>query len=253
MILKYRVYLSLTIILTMSFILSCTSYLDSPLVVYKSPEFRPEHFKNSQIAVLPPATGNAAYENTALIVLEGLLEKDYKTFKLIHPEQTLKFIRENNLGDKLKKVYALYGDAEDNVLFASAIGKSLNAEYTLYSTLTNVVFTGERVIDTELMTRYNREYNAVEDITNIRARYFRRTSISGYIKIVRNDTNKVVWAVENFTHVLEKVSGYRSVPWDDAMLAAYGERYFERMPRFRDFPSISRALYRFYDKILSRW
>ncbi len=163
MISKYRVYLSLTIILTMSFILSCTSYLDSPLVVYKSPEFRPEHFKNSQIAVLPPATGNAAYENTALIVLEGLLKKDYKTFKLIHPEQTLKFIREKNLGDKLKKVYALYGDAEDNVLFASAIGKSLNAEYTLYSKITNVVFTGERVIDTELMTRYNREYNSVEE------------------------------------------------------------------------------------------
>ncbi len=138
------------------------------------------------------------------------------------------------------------------IFLERAISIKYTREYNFFSFISsgNVSYTTSDGLNEVILHIYN---NSVEDITNIRARYFRRTSISGYIKIVRNDINKVVWAVENFTHVLEKVSAYRSVPWDDAMLAAYGERYFERIPRFRDFPSISRALYRFYDKILSRW
>jgi hypothetical protein len=244
------------IILFLIFVIFCSCSVEklrNPITVVKKPDFNEQDFKNRVVAILPPASGDKIYTKTIKIVLQSILKEKFQDRKLIFPETTAKLINQKGIQDKLDRVYAIYGDAEDNVLFAAAIGIELKAKYTVYSKITNIINYGKRIIDIEKLARYNQEYKAVEETVNVRMRYFKKTMATGYLKIVDNEKHKVVWSVDNFKTEIRKLSGFKSIPIEDVINRTYGDDYYKMQAKYGEFPSASRIVYRFYDRILSKW
>lgn len=250
MTIKYKFILIFIIIS----ILSCnTEPFRNPINVKISSEFNEENFKKSLVAVLPPESGEAEHKNTVRMILQAILKENFNDMKLIYPDETYRFIKQKKLEKKLEKVYAIYGDAEDNVLFAAALGIELKAKYTVYSKVRNVIYYGKKITDIERLARYNEKYHSTEEIINIRTRYFKKTIVTGYLKIVDNEKHRVVWEVSNFKTEIRKLSGFRSIPIDDVLNRTYGDDYYKIRPTYQNFPASARVIYRFFDRILSKW
>jgi len=233
-------------------VVSCSvEKLQNPINV-ETVDFDEELFLKSTILFLPPSAGENMYVDSARMVLEGILKKDYNKIKMISPETAFKLIKEKNLTEKLKKVYSLSGDEEDNALFAAAIGIDLGSKFTVYSKITNVISTGSKLYDTETQYRYNPQYHGTEEFTARTLKFFRRTVVTGFFKIVDNEKRKVVWSVGAFQTMIENLRGFKSVPLDDVLLQTYGDAYMSSTPLFQEYTSASKVIYRFYERIISQ-
>ena len=247
MITKYKICLFFSFLI----FISCVSHLQYPLNVDVN-ALKGVKLKNGLIAFLPPASTDDANKKTAHMILTSILKKSFDDYKIISPDLSMKLIKKKNLLSKLEKAYAFYGEEEDNILYASAVGIDLNARYTVISRISNVVFYGKRMYDTEYVSRYNRKYSATEVIPTLTTTYFRNTMVNGYFTVIDNKTRKVVWHVNDFRVAIEKAKGFKAVPVDDIMLETYGESYMKIAPRTSGFPSSSRVIYLFYKRILDK-
>jgi hypothetical protein len=247
MTIKYRISLLFVFV----FILSCVSALRYPV----HPDINKlggAELKNHLIAFLPPDSTDGVNKKTARMVLTSILKRSFSEYKIISPEECVKLIREKNLFESLKKAYSFYGEEEDNILYASAIGIDLKARYTVLSRISNVVYYGNRIYDTEYVSRFNREYSATEVISTLTTKFYRNTLVNGFFTVIDNKTRKVIWHVSDYKMGIEKAKGFKSVPVDDAMLQAYGASYMNIAPKTSGFPSSSRVIYLFYKRLLSK-
>ncbi len=251
MIIKYK---SIFFLIFLLILISCnTEPLRNPVNVEESKDFNFDDFRKSAIAVLPAATGDEQYIKTTNEVYTAILKEKFETWKIISPDKTLEFINKNKLNKKLDKVYAVFGDEEDNVLFAAAIGIDLKAKYTVVAKISNIIFYGKKITDLVKISQYSEKYKATEEIYKVRTRYYKKTIAMGYLKIIDNTKHRIVWQVPKFKTEIRKLSGFISIPLEDVINKTYGKDYYKVKAYSKSHPSASRIIYRFFDRILSKW